>query len=224
LSLPSAKLTVDEFREIWFQNAADPPSFAAKPHTALNTALNDTEDSDEEAEEMLAIEATETTGAAQIDISESQAEAIEELADKEAEAEFLEDLVQDKELEDEIQRHLDKDQFQQALAEMASTAINQLLLTIELNQQQTNAPADEGSLSDLDDDDEVSGAIIHDTSEHFILRAQLWMESNREYLREQRGNIPMFVHCHSYLIPSPYRFSRPSIIQAASSHFGPVTK
>jgi hypothetical protein len=33
--------------------------------------LNDTEDSDEEAEEMLAIEAAETTGAAQIDISES---------------------------------------------------------------------------------------------------------------------------------------------------------
>ena len=222
--MPSAKLTVDEFREIWFQNAADPPSFAAKPRTALNTALNDTEDSDEEAEEMLAIEAAETTEAAQIDVSESQAEAIEELADKEAEAEFLEDLVQDKELEDEIQRHLDKDQFQQALAEMAGTAINRLLLTTELNQQQANAPADEGSLSDLDDDDEVSGAIIDDTSEHFILRAQLWMESNREYLREQRGNIPMFVHRHSYLIPSPYRFSPPSIIQAASSHFGTVTK
>jgi transcription factor IIIB 90 kDa subunit len=223
-SLPSAKLTVDEFREIWFQNAADPPSFAAKPRTELNTALNDTEDSDEEAEEMLAIEAAETTGAAQIDVSESQAEAIEELANKEAEAEFLEDLVQDKELKDKIQQHLDKDQFQQALAKMAGTAINQLLLTTELNQQQTNAPADEGSLCDLDDDDEVSGAIIDDTSEHFILRAQLWMESNREYLQEQRGNIPMFVHCHSYLIPSPYCFSRLSIIQAASSHFGPVTK
>ena len=218
--MPSAKLTVDEFREIWFQNAADPPSFAAKPRTALN----DTEGSDEEAEEMLAIEAAETTEAAQIDVSESQAEAIEELADKEAEAEFLEDLVQDKELEDEIQRHLDKDQFQQALAEMAGTAINRLLLTTELNQQQANAPADEGSLSDLDDDDEVSGAIIDDTSEHFILRAQLWMESNREYLREQRGNIPMFVHCHSYLIPSPYCFSPPSITQAASSNFGTVTK
>ena len=29
--MPSAKLTVDEFREIWFQNSADPPSFA-QPH------------------------------------------------------------------------------------------------------------------------------------------------------------------------------------------------
>lgn len=180
--MPSAKLTVDEFREIWFQNSADPPSFA-KPSAAIKDAE---EDSDEdEGEETLAIEGAETTDTVDAD---TQAEASEELADKEAEAAFLEDLVQDKELEDEIQRHLDKDQFQQALAEMNGTPdLIDSVLRIELKQQQATAPVDEGSLSDLDDDDEVSGAIIDDTSEHFILRAQLWMESNREYLREQRG-------------------------------------
>jgi len=51
------------------------------------------------------------------------------------------------------------------------------------------------NLSDLDDDDEVAGALIDETSEHFILRAQLWMESNREYLREQRG--ALFCFCSS---------------------------
>jgi transcription factor IIIB 90 kDa subunit len=188
-SLPSAKLTVDEFREIWFQNSADPPSFA-KPRTAL---MDVEEDSDEETDETPAIEDSETTQPPppEIEGPDTQAESNEQLANKEAESAFLEDLVQDKELEDEIQRHLDKDQFQQALAEMAGNIlfiyISLCILTIELNQQATNAPVDEGSLSDLDDDDEVAGAIIDDTSENFILRAQLWMESNREYLREQRG-------------------------------------
>jgi len=118
-SLPSAKLTVDEFREIWFQNSADPPSFA-KPRAAVKAAEDDSED--EEGDGVLAIEGAETTA----EISENndpKVEASEKIADKEAEAAFLEDLVQDKELEDEIQRHLDKDQFQQALAEMAGTGL-----------------------------------------------------------------------------------------------------
>jgi hypothetical protein len=54
-------------------------------------------------------------------------------------------------------------------------------------QQQSTCQVDDGNLSELDDDDEVAGAIINESSEHFILRAQLWMESNRDYLKEQRG-------------------------------------
>jgi hypothetical protein len=49
---------------------------------------------------------------------------------------------------------------------------------------------EDDNLSDLDDDDEVAGAIISEDSEHFVLRAQLWIEANKEYLREQRGNNP----------------------------------
>jgi hypothetical protein len=114
-SLPSAKLTVDEFREIWFQNAADPPSFATKP----KAALKDTEEEEySEQEDVPAIDSTESNVPG-TENPETQVDANEELADKEAEAAFLEDLVQDKELEDEIERHLNKNQFQQALAEMA---------------------------------------------------------------------------------------------------------
>jgi len=113
--LPSAKLTVDEFREIWFQNAADPPSFAAKPKAALKETE---EGEDSEGEDIAAIESAQSNEQG-TENPETPAEATEELADKEAEAAFLEDLVQDKELEDEIERHLNKDQFQQALAEMA---------------------------------------------------------------------------------------------------------
>jgi hypothetical protein len=79
-----------------------------------------------------------------------------------------------------------------------------------LNQQAANAPVDEGSLSDLDDDDEVAGAIIDDTSENFILRAQLWMESNREYLREQRGTINNPFHPFSRLFRIPLPIIAPA--------------
>lgn len=54
-------------------------------------------------------------------------------------------------------------------------------------EHQAKEQHDDGNLSELDDDDEVSGAIIKEDSEHFVLRAQLWMESNLDYLKEQRG-------------------------------------
>ena len=69
---------------------------------------------------------------------------------------------------------------------------------VAIREEQASAPVDEGNLSDLDDDDEVAGAIIDEGSEHFFLRAQLWMESNRDYLIEQRGTF-------SYLIFSDFR-------------------
>ena len=84
-------------------------------------------------------------------------------------------MVADKALEDEISRHLNEGEFQKALAEIDA-----------LREQLGNNEVEEGTLSDLDDDDEVAGAIIDEASEHFILRAQLWMESNRDYLKEQR--------------------------------------
>jgi transcription factor IIIB 90 kDa subunit len=71
-----------------------------------------------------------------------------------------------------------------------------LVLTTDISQGQTSTQYDEGNLSDLDDDEEVAEAIIDESSEHFILRAQIWMESNQEYLREQRGNL----YCHAKLM------------------------
>ena len=65
-----------------------------------------------------------------------------------------------------------------------------VLTDVAICQESVQTEAAEGNLSDLDDDDEVSGAIIDESSEHFILRAQLWMETNREYLLEQRGIHP----------------------------------
>jgi hypothetical protein len=149
---------VDEFREIWFQNAADPPAFAARSVAAK-------ERSGEDNLQELSEPHNENP---------SQTETIE----AEAESDFLQGLVADRELEDEINRHLTNEEFQQVLAEA------------ENETGPTKDPLeDEGNLSDLDDDDEVSGAIINEASEHFILKAKLWMESNRDYLREQRGTL-----------------------------------
>jgi len=93
---------VDEFREIWFQNASDPPSFA-KPRAAIEEGSLDV-DADADEERLLL----------------PSAENAEDPAAQEAEAQsaFLEEMVADRVLEDEINRHLDNDEFQQALAEM----------------------------------------------------------------------------------------------------------
>ena len=156
--MPSAKLTVDEFREIWFQNAADPPSFAKPRSTTLQIEGGDlTREGDEE------------------EVGEEGEDENADVQAEEAEAEFLEEMVADRALEDEISKHLNEEEFQRALAEIDA-----------LRQESENKQEDEGTLSDLDDDDEVAGAIIDEASEHFILRAQLWMESNRDYLIEQR--------------------------------------
>ena len=106
-SLPSAKLTVDEFREIWFQNASDPPSFA-KPRAAIEEGSLDVEAEDEAEEEELLLPSAEN----------AEDPAAQEV---EAQSAFLEEMVADRALEEEINRHLDNDDFQQALAEMDGT-------------------------------------------------------------------------------------------------------
>jgi hypothetical protein len=107
-SLPSAKLTVDEFREIWFQNAADPPSFLRpQPPT----------------KEIEAVEEEEETALLSTQVNNGQ-NPTEEIGEAEAQSAFLEEMVADKALEDEIIKHLDEDEFRQALAEMEGTQPN----------------------------------------------------------------------------------------------------
>lgn len=105
-NLPSAKLTVDEFRDIWFQNAADPPSFAQpRPPVPEN------EEGVGELEETALI-------ASQVQNIQSQRDTTAGDVEAEAESAFLEEMVADRALEEEINRHLRNAEFQQALAEM----------------------------------------------------------------------------------------------------------
>jgi hypothetical protein len=100
-TLPSAKLTVDEFREIWFQNAADPPAFAATRSGASAEQ--------EEEEELQTEETSHVAG------STSNPSLRTDDIEAEAQSDFLESLVADRALEDEINRHLEDEDFQQAL-------------------------------------------------------------------------------------------------------------
>ena len=173
-SLPSARLTVDEFRDIWFQNAADPPAFA-QPRSTVPAI----EDGTTEEEETALIAQAST-------IENEQGDSA--VAEAEAQSAFLEEMVADRALEEEINRHLGNEEFQQALAEMSGITPSNSTLILELRQQHApSSPADDGNLSELDDDDEVAGAIINEQSEFFLLRAQVWMDSNKDYLKEQRG-------------------------------------
>ena len=167
-------MTVDEFREIWFQNAADPPAFG-QPRSTVAAIEDDTT----EAEETTLIAQASTTGNAQGDGA---------VAEAEAQSAFLEEMVADRALEEEIKRHLGNEEFQQALAEMSGITPHVAKLTLELRKQHAaSPPPEDGNLSELDDDDEVAGAIINEQSEFFLLRAQVWMDSNKDYLKEQRG-------------------------------------
>ena len=168
-------MTVDEFREIWFQNAADPPAFA-QSQTVLAI-----EEGTTEAEETALIAQASVTENTQVDGA---------VAEAEAQSAFLEEMVADRALEEEINRHLGNEEFQQALAEMSGINPSIFSLILELRKQHAaSPPPDEGNLSELDDDDEVAGAIINEQSEFFLLRAQVWMDSNKDYLKEQRGTL-----------------------------------
>ena len=101
---------MDKFREIWFQNASDPPSFA-KPRAVIEQESLDVEaeaNEEEEEEEGLLLPSAEN----------AEDPAAQEV---EAQSAFLEEMVADRALEEEINRHLDNDDFQQALAEMDGT-------------------------------------------------------------------------------------------------------
>ena len=104
-TLPSAKLTVDEFREIWFQNAADPPSFVRPQSPSKQIDAAEGEEEDEETQ-LLSAQIGDT-------VKNSS-----ETGEAEAQSAFLEEMVADKALEDEINKHLDEGEFRQALAEM----------------------------------------------------------------------------------------------------------
>ena len=118
-NLPSAKLTVDEFREIWFQNSADPPSFMQpkRPVKKSDHNVSDTEaDAIEEAEET-ALLASHLSGT-EAQVTDTGLQEDNAVRDAEAQSAFLEEMVADRDLEDEINRHLGHEEFQQALAQM----------------------------------------------------------------------------------------------------------
>jgi len=120
-NLPSANLTVDEFREIWFQNSADPPSFTKPKRLVKADEHDDLEaDRDTDAEETVLL--ASNLVATQRLVEDTGKEVQDAALDAEAQSAFLEEMVADRELEDEINRHLGQREFQQALANMEGTS------------------------------------------------------------------------------------------------------
>lgn len=194
--MPSARLTVDSFRNVWLQSAADPPGYDRPQVPALEdgTAPEDGED------DIAMLEATETAAMikeARLDDSLAQLAEV----DAAVESEEFQNLLDERELEAEINRHLGHGKFQEIQYEldeqdrMSSKSCFPSMASdvgtgLDREELENAIKEEDDNLSDLDDDDEVAGAIISEDSEHFVLRAQLWIEANKEYLREQRGNTP----------------------------------
>lgn len=187
---------MDGFRDIWLQSAADPPGFARPRVLAIEDVIG------EYGEEGNAPESSKPDIAEKAELDDSLAQA---QADAEAESEVYQTLLEERELEAEINRHLHHQKFQEIQHELDEQERishrrfphSRFNFRIGLRKEEAEKlakDAEDDNLSDLDDDDEVSGAIISEDSEHFILRAQLWIESNKEYLREQRGASPPNPH------------------------------
>jgi hypothetical protein len=192
-------LTVDSFRNVWLQSAADPPGYDRPQVPALQDGT-----APEEGEDGIAmLEATETAAMikeARLDDSLAQLAEV----DAAVESEEFQNLLDERELEAEINRHLGHGKFQEIQYELdeqdrmsskscfpsMASDVGTGLHREELEELENAIKEKDDNLSDLDDDDEVAGAIISEDSEHFVLRAQLWIEANKEYLREQRGNTP----------------------------------
>ena len=201
-------MTVDGFRDIWLQSAADPPGFDRRQVSAVEDGAGD------DGQEGDAPESSELDLAEKAELDNSLAQAQAE-ADAEAESEAYQTLLDERELEAEINRHLHHEKFQEIQQQLDGQErmsyrrfpYSQLNFSVGLRREEAERlakDAEDDNLSDLDDDDEVSGAIISEDSEHFILRAQLWIESNKEYLREQRGSSP----------PKPHQTTPLSVLHA----------
>jgi len=196
---------VDGFRDIWLQSAADPPGFVRPQVLAIEQ---------EDSEEGDAPESSEPDVAEKAELDDSLAQA---QADAEVESEVYQTLLEERELEAEINRHLHHEKFQEIQHQLDEQdrmshrrfPYSQFNFCIGLRKEEVEKlakDAEDDNLSDLDDDDEVSGAIISEDSEHFILRAQLWIESNKDYLREQRGASP----------PNPHQTTPPFLCYTSS--------
>jgi hypothetical protein len=194
-SLPSARLTVDSFRDVWLQSAADPPGYDRPQVPALEDGTGEDGEDDTSM-----LEGTETA----VMIEEAHLDdSLTKLAEADAavESEEFQNLLDERELEAEINRHLGYGKFQEIQYELDEqdrmsskscfpSMVSNFWAGLRREEMENAIKAEDDNLSDLDDDDEVAGAIISEDSEHFVLRAQLWIEANKEYLREQRGNTP----------------------------------
>ncbi|KAF9150972.1 transcription factor TFIIIB subunit brf1 [Linnemannia schmuckeri] len=204
-STPSGQLTVSDFRELWLEDAADPPAFTKsrkKTHWELG---EDEEEEDEVNKEIIRRgqrtskidlhtvkegEDEETSAEHVVPVAgkrnrEADDEGDEEDEEAAAAAAATAKIAGEDEEEEEEEEEGDEEEEEELEEEMEAAMHNPLIM-----QEEARLDAEEEArklipyepLDDVDDD-EIDNIILND--EEVKIKTQVWMEFNKEYLQEQ---------------------------------------
>ncbi|KAF9373969.1 transcription factor TFIIIB subunit brf1 [Podila verticillata] len=208
---PSGQLTVSDFRELWLEDAADPPAFAKSKKRPQWDLEGDEDEQDEVNQEIIRrgnkkqkiqlqsvkegnddevghIETLTTSGKLVSIINpihgSTQAQA-SETGDPEEE-QIDEDQEADGEEAEEEEGEGEDDALEEEMDEEMTAAMDNPLI----REEEERLDAEEAArklipfepLDDVDDE-EIEGVILNE--EEVKIKTQVWMELNKEYLQEQ---------------------------------------
>ncbi|KAG0266606.1 transcription factor TFIIIB subunit brf1 [Mortierella polycephala] len=200
----SAQLTVSDFREIWLEDAADPPSFAKpkkRAHWESDQEEDEEDETDQESEERgqsrrrTALNQTkegDETSAADGEHVVPVVATPEDDQKKEDEEEAKNETEMEAETEEEEERQLDEDEESEddALEDEMVEELQAAMGNPLIRKEEARLDAEDEArklipfepLDDVDDD-EIENVILND--EEVKIKTQVWLELNKEYLQEQ---------------------------------------
>ncbi|KAK3839756.1 MAG: hypothetical protein J3R72DRAFT_176537 [Linnemannia gamsii] len=196
-STPSGQLTVSDFRELWLEDAADPPAFTKsrkKTHWELG---EDEEDEDEVNQEIIRRgqrtskidlhtvkegEDEETTAEHVVPVAGKRSREADDEGDEE---EAATTKTEGEGEEEEEEEEGDEEEEEELEEEMEAALHNPLIMEEEARldaEEEARKLIPYEPLDDVDDD-EIDSIILND--EEVKIKTQVWMEFNKEYLQEQ---------------------------------------
>jgi transcription factor IIIB subunit 2 len=217
----SGDLTVEEFRNIWLEQAHDPPSYGPKP-TAKRKRVREVNDDGEVVDDLASSEDSHIHDRQRMpDVDDSDNEVVDGLPSSDppatkrprldADGFTIPDLPPiDPELlaaspgtaQDDhnsaIAEEVIESEISNLLSDSQSAAIVEELREAhqkELDSLPKTAVSDDpDDLADVDDDIEVQSALL--TEEESNLKEKIWVEFNKDYLRDQESSL--------LSLPSPF--------------------
>ncbi|KAF9932858.1 transcription factor TFIIIB subunit brf1 [Linnemannia zychae] len=202
-STPSGQLTVSDFRELWLEDAADPPAFT-KSRKKNNWDFGDDEEEEDEVNQEIIRRGQRTSkidlGTVKEGNEETVAEHVVPVAGKrkresggegEDEDEGVTSKVKNGEGEDEEgeneeeEEEIDEEEEEELEEEMEAAMHNPLIMQEEARLDAEDEARKLIPFEPLDDvdDEEIDNIILNE--EEVKIKTQVWMEFNKEYLKEQ---------------------------------------
>ncbi|KAG0038577.1 transcription factor TFIIIB subunit brf1 [Podila clonocystis] len=206
---PSGQLTVSDFRELWLEDAADPPAFAKSKKRSQWDLDGDEDEQDEVNQEIIRrgnkkqkiqlhgvkegvdeevghIE-TQTTSGELVSMINPVSGPAAEQAQEESETAKDREMEEPEEGEEaEEEEEGEDDALEEEMDEEMTAALDNPLI----REEEERLDAEEAArklipfepLDDVDDD-EIENVILNE--EEVKIKTQVWMELNKEYLHEQ---------------------------------------